>query len=377
MGLTIVRRFIASQSVPAQEPVEKAAPSGSDGEVRQIHAEDLRQAYDALASAVSALSKDGGAVRDSEVKRRLMADDGGFDEGALGFRKFSRFLLQARDEGVIDLAQGEDGNYYLSPVDAPPAKKPHDSKKDRRERQEESGRPKVRDESPKGKRNRKRTQDEPAPQKDEAAPQKDEAAPQKDEAAPQKDEAAPQKDEAAKPAKRGGVGRFRRGSRGRTRPEGEKDVSHPTIGPVDSPAVDTPAEVASDPVSETGPPLAMPDDRTKSGVGRFRKGSRGRGGQASAARPAADTSTPAGSDTAPVKATSEGMEDSADTAAVINHMVRAYSGVGRRTAERLVEEFGAAVYEVIDNDPARLSTVLSERRAQAVISAREAERAAG
>ena len=66
-----------------------------------------------------------------------------------------------------------------------------------------------------------------------------------------------------------------------------------------------------------------------------------------------------------------------DADAIINHMVRTYSGVGKRTAERLVEEFGASVFDVIDANPERLSAVLSERRAQAVVAARQAERSAG
>jgi len=54
-------------------------------------------------------------------------------------------------------------------------------------------------------------------------------------------------------------------------------------------------------------------------------------------------------------------------------MARGYQGVGRRTAERLVEEFGDQVLEVIDNDPERIENVLPKGRAQAVIEGRRAE----
>ncbi len=61
----------------------------------------------------------------------------------------------------------------------------------------------------------------------------------------------------------------------------------------------------------------------------------------------------------------------------VEHMVGHYKGVGRKTAERLVEELGAGVFDVIDSDPGRIGKILSERRAAAVIAGRAAEREAG
>jgi 5'-3' exonuclease len=55
-------------------------------------------------------------------------------------------------------------------------------------------------------------------------------------------------------------------------------------------------------------------------------------------------------------------------------MIRNYAGVGRKTAEKLLEEFGEDVFRVIDEQPERLSRVLPQHRAQAVVEAREAER---
>ena len=55
-------------------------------------------------------------------------------------------------------------------------------------------------------------------------------------------------------------------------------------------------------------------------------------------------------------------------------MVREYQGVGRKTAERIVAEFGDATLDVIDSSPQKLSSVVPEARARAVIAAREAER---
>lgn len=52
-------------------------------------------------------------VRDSEVKRRLLALDEGFDESALGFSKFGKFLHFARDSGAVSLAGLDGGGYEV------------------------------------------------------------------------------------------------------------------------------------------------------------------------------------------------------------------------------------------------------------------------
>ena len=57
-------------------------------------------------------------------------------------------------------------------------------------------------------------------------------------------------------------------------------------------------------------------------------------------------------------------------------MVRNYAGVGKRTAEVLFEHFGDGVFDVIDDEPRRLTEVLSEGRAKVVVEARRAEREA-
>ena len=61
---------------------------------------------------------------------------------------------------------------------------------------------------------------------------------------------------------------------------------------------------------------------------------------------------------------------------LVERMSRGYQGVGRRTAERLVEEFGDGVLDIIDNEPQRIEAVLPRGRAQAVIDGRRAEQEA-
>jgi hypothetical protein len=58
----------------------------------------------------------------------------------------------------------------------------------------------------------------------------------------------------------------------------------------------------------------------------------------------------------------------------IDQMSKAYPSVGRRTAERLYEEFGDDLLTVIDTQPERIKAILPEHRARAVIDGRKAER---
>ncbi len=53
-------------------------------------------------------------VRDSDVKRKMLELDGGFDEAELGFSKFSKFLSQAEDHDVVRLLKTEAGNYEVT-----------------------------------------------------------------------------------------------------------------------------------------------------------------------------------------------------------------------------------------------------------------------
>jgi hypothetical protein len=54
-----------------------------------------------------------------------------------------------------------------------------------------------------------------------------------------------------------------------------------------------------------------------------------------------------------------------------------YAGVGQRTAETLVDAFGADTFRVLDEEPERVKEVLPESRAERVLEARREERRAG
>ncbi|MDX1579338.1 MAG: hypothetical protein R3266_12685, partial [Gemmatimonadota bacterium] len=69
----------------------------------------------------------------------------------------------------------------------------------------------------------------------------------------------------------------------------------------------------------------------------------------------------------------QGPPPEAEEVGAVNHMIRNYAGVGKRTAEALYDTFGDDVFDVIDHEPDRLEEVLSQGRARAVIEARSRE----
>ncbi len=75
----------------------------------------LEPAYALLRTAVLELlaDMDDDSVRDSDAKRRMLVLQQGFSEADLGFPKFSRFLLQAQDDGVVNLRKLKGGNYRI------------------------------------------------------------------------------------------------------------------------------------------------------------------------------------------------------------------------------------------------------------------------
>ncbi|MFV2006986.1 MAG: NYN domain-containing protein, partial [Longimicrobiales bacterium] len=95
------------------DPTPPEIPSDSD---------PLRAAYDLLEQALVALKNIGReTVRDSDVKRKMLQLSPSFDESDLGFSKFSRFLRQAGDHGIVHLHQMSTGNVQVSltPTPAP------------------------------------------------------------------------------------------------------------------------------------------------------------------------------------------------------------------------------------------------------------------
>jgi uncharacterized protein (TIGR00288 family) len=341
----------------------------------------LRAAYELLRSVVAEKAARSGSVRDSEVKRQMVERDADFDEAALGFRKFSRFLRQAHDEEVINLERTGEGNYKISAVSGGQAvvktPQPESAGTDTTEEKSRSRGQRDRSDRSGGRRGRgsrgsaKDAGETATPAEEVESSSPVELSPEASVEAPVAEAPAPEPaPPAAEPNSREAAPTRLTGRKRRS----PKPTSGPTVvpGPVDSgdaPTTDVAAEVKKD----TAP--ARPTTRT---MGRFRRGSGSRGpGAAPAASPGAESTQAEGQAprsepaTAPAAGLSSGQKD------MVEKMARGYQGVGRRTAERLVEEFGDRVLDVIDNEPGRIESVLPKARAQAVIDGRRAEREAG
>ena len=265
-----------------QEETE-AAPRSSD--------DPLQDAYRLLRSALERL-RDAGRepARDSDVKRRILELRADFDEAALGFPKFSRFLVQAEEHGVVRLERGEAGNVSVSLAE------------------------------------------------EEEAP------------APGEVSAAAEEQDVEAEDVRGGAG----------------------------PAASAQQEAGATVID------VMPSEGAETGLGLGpRRGStRRRGdedlvsffeGQTPGGAPA--TEAPAGRGEAKVAPAGEighlGLPS--DPEAIVRYLTHRYRGVGQKTAETLVERFGARLFETLAHDPGAISRVVPANRAEQVLEAWNAD----
>jgi hypothetical protein len=112
------------------EPDDRTEPRERTGRARPHLTKD--SAFDLLNNALDRLLDDSeDSVRDSDVKRRMLELREDFDEGELGFNKFSKFLQEADEAGLIELTKGPSGNYHVSrPARRDPRRRPEPEKAD-------------------------------------------------------------------------------------------------------------------------------------------------------------------------------------------------------------------------------------------------------
>ena len=100
-------------------PSREVDAGGGEPDTGDVAASDpLQDAYTVLTDALEALREAGREpVRDSDVKRKILERDPTFDEAELGFPKFSRFLAQAADHGIVQVDRKETGNLDVALVE--------------------------------------------------------------------------------------------------------------------------------------------------------------------------------------------------------------------------------------------------------------------
>ncbi len=454
---------------------EAEVPEGEPGITRRARPKLTMKSALALLDEVLGILLEGGegTVRDSDVKRRLLELDPGFDEGELGFSKFSKFLHAAEEEGAVELTRGPNGNYHVARskrkgkrgkrvamddaavgssdaettmkrlarfffggtkpeedqdiaaepqtqaaqvVDAqPPAESARDAKGPAEQR---GGRGARAQREPGG---RRAASDRPKAEAGQREAQKSER-----QARGERD-ARRGPDQARGGRRRSGGERSgqRRGERsGRKEERTIREAIEPSISeappaepervavseskPSAAPAVESVVQErvpvpSSDPktqppaAEEVGPDAgpavtAAPLPGAPRGTIRGRWGSRGRYRPAGSRPPIlegqrSERSSPAGasssteSDETAARPAEYGKADrkaalSDELQGLVGHLT-GYAGVGRKTAETLVEAFGSDLLRILDQQPERVREVLPDHRAERVLEARREERDAG
>jgi uncharacterized protein (TIGR00288 family) len=439
----------AAEAAPEAQPAQ-AAPAPRSGP-RDRRAEGIEEGYEVLRRAVRELAANPGeAARDSDIKRKILELEPGWDEATLGFTKFSRFLRQAHDADVVDLTRHPDGYFEARLSKAggraePLAKQDREARRDRtRDRGGDRGRENGQDRSPRD-RGRDERSAEQAMQREQAAramqeEQAQERAPADgvaDEVQETPDEAQPATptEQPETVASEAAPSRPRRGRSPRSEAApADEAVADASERPADEPSAPAGADAAAEgpatgasreapaaePVGEAQP--AQTAARPAIGAPAGRPGGMGRRGRrggaadgpppllpgqavgvrsGAGARPDAEPAAPAtptdagppaqpAPDPAPEVAAGhdgEGTRPAADTAAraieapgmtpldlealglptehgaVIRYLSNSYQGVGQKTAEALIEAFGAdGVFHGLNDQPERVKEILGAGR---------------
>lgn len=301
----------------------------------------LNDAYDLLRSTLETLRSQGrDPVRDSDVKRKMLERDRGFDETELGFGKFSLFLAQAEDDGVITVDRNENGNLQVSLDDSGAGadrSAGYDDAEDGSSSRQDDGA---------GHRDGPTSQ-EPATRDDPSSREASAPSTTVEDTAPDGGDDGATVIE-VEPPRRSFFG-LRLGPRkGSTRRRSEEvtllegqTVTPPSKETAASPDSHPSASPASDPSAS----------REESSTGAA--ASTDNGGQ-----PSASGST--------------NIDDLAlpsEKGAIVRYLAHRYKGVGEKTAETLVDHFGADIFRTMHERPDAIAEVVPPKRAEQVLDA--------
>ncbi|GMR13491.1 MAG: hypothetical protein BMS9Abin29_1701 [Gemmatimonadota bacterium] len=361
--------------------------------------------WELVETALARMTKRGDVMRSDRLKQVMMELDGNFDEGSFGFSKFSRFMTEASNRGLVKLQKLPNGQYEVTPGRAGGSRET--AKEDKPERR------------PRGGRARGRSAPPAAPERKNAAPTPTEApseAPSDSDPLRAAYELLEQalaalKDIGRETVRDSDVKRkmlqlspsfdesdlgFSKFSRFLSQ-AGDHGIVHlhrmstgnvqvsltPRPGSDDEKgleaqpgATEEPAGTPSPPSPENAAEGEEPRQSTLSGwLGRLgvRTGSRARRtttepvllmGQAVGGGDAIKTGTPppGGAGTDDLDAAALGLPTG--SRAMVQYLCNSYGGVGKKTAELLVETLGDSLFSVFQNDPARVHQLVPRRAEQ-------------
>jgi len=324
-----------------------------DRTAQGVPGDHLERSYDLLRDAVAAIVREGGAARDSDIKRRMLEMRPNWDESEVGFSKFSRFLRQAHAEEVINLRRTSEGYYEATLPGAEPREKAGRPREDRRREGRPSGRAEREPEAAVVERERA-PEPEPAPDTGEetgaevhagvvATPEEEQAEPtEAGKEAPTESEVAEPEARPAEPSRRHVAVTGRRGSKRGGAPSGPPPV--------------LPGQTASGAGAKERREAAVSEDTT----------------------PGERPAEPVGTEGAPPGGGAfdpDAYNLPTEAGAVIRYLSNSYKGVGQKTAEQLIDAFGAnGVFTALATEPDRVREVLGPgRRTDQLMEAWEAD----
>jgi uncharacterized protein (TIGR00288 family) len=405
----------------ADESVDGATAASADGAPA---AGDLRRSYDLLRRAMKEMTRKGGAaVRDSDVKRRMLELEPGWDEASVGFSKFSRFLRKAHDDQVVTVRKADNGSLDVLLGDG--GMQLDEPREERGGRRDRGGRDRGRrDREERGDVRRDEGSSDAAPAA-AAAPRAPDSAQPAASAPAATAVAAPAAAVAAAPAPVG----FRRGSRGRPLSGGPppllegQTVGNLTATPASSrtspPAAPAAAAPAAEPEAPAAAPAAQAPDAAEPAARGGRRGRGAEGEKESARQPAkapskqapakagsaksdsakSDAAKSAPAKSAPAKAPARAEPGKAAPAApaargakaaparstgfdaaafglptspdaISEYITTEYKGIGPKTVETLADRVGAAkVFEALETKPDLVREVLGGTRGEKLLEA--------
>ncbi len=295
-------------------------------------------AWECVEEAVGRMASRGDVMRSDRLKQVIMELAPGFDERSLGFKNFSKFLVEAANKGLVNIQRGENGQYKVAPRGGAPA----------------------------GADSRATAAAEPAGN----------------------GEQKPARGRRGSQARRTPAERRAKDGRKKTAPASTQEaaVREPAARPDPAPALKLLVRAVTEMGGNDGRGARDSDVKRKMlaidrgfnesafGFGKFSKFllhaeeqgaielKRGKGGSFGivVASRAADPAASAFDAKALGLPTTE--------SSIKSYLAHRYKGVGIKTAERLVDHFGASVFEVMQNQPERVRQVLFKARAESVLA---------
>jgi uncharacterized protein (TIGR00288 family) len=80
-----------------------------------------RDPWELAAEAVAQMTRNGDVMRSDRLKQVMQQIDPNFDERNAGFNRFSKFVIEAGQKGVVQITKLDNGQYEVSPGSAAPA----------------------------------------------------------------------------------------------------------------------------------------------------------------------------------------------------------------------------------------------------------------